>query len=88
LKGLGLRRPRPGKDLSRGAAGPDPLRWACGLRGGRGGPDCAVGQLVPRRGTGIVSRPGASTIWPPDTAAPCRWAVLQGQPKTSALQAL
>ena len=57
-----------------GRASADPAE--AGVRAaGRAGPgreageDCAAGQLVPRRGTGSVPRPGASTIWPPDTAA-------------------
>ena len=53
---------------SAGRRGPaDGGRAGCGAGGA--GEHCAAGQLAPRRGTGSVPRPGASTICPPDTAA-------------------
>jgi hypothetical protein len=52
-----------------GPAGADPLRWACKLRGGRGRGGLRGRVSGAALGTGSVPRPGASTGWPPDTAA-------------------
>ena len=59
-----------------------------GCGAGGAGEDCAAGRLVPRRETASVSRSGASTIWPPDTAAALSLSRPARAAKTSALQTL